>query len=257
MSFVSFIDIIGANAGKAPLVRGGVRAYYATGSVAIEETAAQVAAAKAAGMGIILIDQTRSLSLFAAGLADVADVEAGAAIPGTAAAAVAIRQSHTWASTLYVGYDNLAVLKAAISSPDGVFYGPANYNWSQAEAELLLDDNADWAYCQFGDNITNARTLVPGTDVTCGQAGCDIDVAQSWWADAFMIRKPSTVTVPAVEGDRVAAQAIPALLAAGLGFRTNPAINPVGENIVVSQTPGAGRQVAKGSIVDLGIKLVS
>jgi hypothetical protein len=257
MSFVSFIDIISANIGKAPIVRGSIRAYYITGSPDIEATAAQIAAAKAGGMGIVLIDQTRSLSLFAAGLADVADVESGAAIPQTAAAAVEIRQSHTWASTLYVGNNDLAGLKASIGNQDGVLYAPADYSWSQAEAEQLLDDNADWAYCQFGDNITNAQTLVPGTSVTCGKAGCDIDVAKASWAAQFMIVKPSGVVVPAVEGMRVVAQAIPALAAEGLTCRTNPAINPAGPNVVVSQTPGAGKRVARGSNVDLGIKLAS
>lgn len=93
-TFTEFIGITGANASKAPLVKGGLRAYYATGSDGIEETAAQVAAAKAAGMGVVLIDQTPSLSVFAAGLADVADVETSAGTPATAAAAVAQRQAH-------------------------------------------------------------------------------------------------------------------------------------------------------------------
>ena len=69
--FVDFIDITGGDASRAPFVKGGLRAYYATGSMGIEETAAQVAAARAAGMGVVLIDQTPSLSVFAAGIADV------------------------------------------------------------------------------------------------------------------------------------------------------------------------------------------
>jgi hypothetical protein len=191
MAFVPFIDITGSNASRAPLVHGGVRAYYVTGSQGIEETAAQIAAAKAAGMGIILIDQTRSLSLFAAGLADVADVESGAAVPATAAAAVALRQKHEWESTLYVSYSALPALRASVKNQSGVVYGVADYSWSIAESEELLNANADWVYCQYGDNITNKDTRVPGTSVTCGQAGCDIDVAKSQWANQFLVIPPA------------------------------------------------------------------
>lgn len=185
-TYVPFIDITGTNARLAPLVPGGIRAYYATGTQGIEETAAQIAEAKAAGMGIVLIDQTPGLALFAAGLADVADVEAGAAFPASAAAAVAQRQAHTWQSTLYVSYNSLPGLRAAIKNPAGVLYGVADYSWSQAGSEQLLDEHPDWAYTQYGDNITNAMTLVPGTNVTCGHAQCDIDIAKASWADQFL-----------------------------------------------------------------------
>lgn len=195
-TFTPFIDIISANAGRAPFVKGGVRAYYATGSPDIMETAKQIAAAKAAGMGVILIDQTFGLALFAAGLADVADIEAFAGTPGEAALAVAIRQTHKRQSTLYVSLSGLANLKAHISNPTGVLYGVADYSWSQAQSEQLLSQHADWAYTQYGDNITNASTLVPGTNVTCGQAACDIDVAKSSWANQFLPKPPTQLPGP-------------------------------------------------------------
>jgi hypothetical protein len=190
LMFVPFIDIISANAAKAPFVKGGIRAYYATGSSYIEETAAQIAAARAAGMSIILIDQTPSLSVFAAGLADIADVEPYAGTDSAAHRAVAQRQTHGWESTLYVSYDNLPALKADIASPAGVWYGVADYNWSQAESEALIGEHPDWAYCQYGDNISNAMTLVPGTNVTCGHAACDIDIARGSWAAQFLPKQP-------------------------------------------------------------------
>lgn len=190
MTFVPFIDVTGANASRAPLVRGGIRAYYATGSQGIEETAAQIAAAKAAGMGIILIDQTPGLALFRAGLADVGDVEFLAGTDWSAETAVTQRQAHRWQSTLYVSFSALPALRAAIRNPAGVLYGVADYSWSQAQSEQLLNEHEDWAYIQYGDNVTNAGTLVPGTNVTCGQAGCDIDIAKYSWAAQFLPKPP-------------------------------------------------------------------
>ena len=190
MTFVPFIDITGEHAHLAPLVRGGIRAYYATGSQGIMETAAQIAQARSAGLGIILIDQTPGLALFRAGLAHVADVEANAGTPESAATAVAERQAHTEQSTLYVSFNSLPALKAAIRNPSGVLYGVADYSWSQAQSEQLLTAHPDWAYTQYGDNISNAATLVPGPNVTCGQAACDIDIAKGSWAAQFMPRPP-------------------------------------------------------------------
>lgn len=188
--YVQFIDITASNFWKAPLVRGGLRAFYATGTPPIEETAAQLAAARAAGMGYFLIDQTPGLHLFAAGIAQVADIEAFAGTVQAAAAAVAMRQTHTEQSTLYVSYSGLPGLKDAIKNPTGVYYGVADYGWSLAQSQQLLAQNKDWAYIQYGDNISNAWTLVPGTDVTCGQASCDIDVAKVWWAAQFLPKPP-------------------------------------------------------------------
>ena len=194
MPYVGFVDVIGANSKKIPAVKGlGIIALYATGSEGIEATAAEVARFKNAGVGVVLIDQTPSLSVFAAGIADIADVEHYAGTPQAAINAILSRQAHGWQSTIYIGDDNLASLISMFSTEikrDKVLFGVANYNWSVTEAETLLADNPSWAYCQYGDNITNAGTKIPGTDVTCGQAGCDIDVAKASWADQFMIKPP-------------------------------------------------------------------
>ena len=190
--FVPFIDITGDNAANAPLVRGGIRAYYATGSGGVQETTAQVTAAKAAGMGIVLIDQTPGLALFATGQADVADIEAGAGTTPALIAAVRARQAHGWQSTAYVSYGSLAALRAALTGAGAdmslVLFGVADYSWSIADAERLLGENPDWAYVQYGSNLTNPRTLVPGTDVTLAQAVADINVGRPEWADQFLPR---------------------------------------------------------------------
>lgn len=189
MTFTQFIDVTSDNAGNAPLVKGGIRAYYDTGSSWVQETAGQVAAAKTAGMGIILIDQSPGLAKFATGQADVADIENGAGTTSALIAAVRTRQGHRWQSTAYVSYGSLAGLRTALSDAgldmSLVLFGVADYSWSIAGAERLLGENADWAYAQYGSNLTNPRTLVPGTDVTLEQAVADINVGRDSWAGQF------------------------------------------------------------------------
>lgn len=189
MTFTSFIDITGANFAKAPLVKGGIRALYDTGSSWVQETAVQVAAAKAAGMGIVLIDQSPGLAKFAAGHADVADIENGAGTTSALIAAVRARQAHRWQSTAYVSYGSLPALRTALSGAgldmSLVLFGVADYSWSITDAERLLGENPDWAYAQYGSNLTNPHTLVPGTNVTLEQAVADINVARPAWADQF------------------------------------------------------------------------
>jgi hypothetical protein len=186
IQFTDFIDITGSNASKAPYVAGDFRAYYATGSSGIEETAVQIQAARKAGMGIALYDQTSSLSVFARGWADIADIEKFAGTIDTAVAAVQERQGHGWQSTLYTSYDNLSALQAAIKDATGVMYGVADYSWSITQAENLLMENDDWAYVQYGDPESNPHTNVPGTFVTLVQCQADINVGRSSWADQFM-----------------------------------------------------------------------
>jgi hypothetical protein len=196
-NFVDFIDIIGSNANRAPLVHGGIRAYYITGTDGIEETAAQVAAARAAGMGVVLIDQTPSLSVFAAGLAQIADIEAYAGTATAAHKAVATRQAHGEPSGLYVSLDSQAALKAAISSPVGVGYWVADYSWSVTEAEDQLEVHPDWNAIQYGDPESNPASLVPGTSVTLRYAEADIDVAKATWANGFLPGAPKPAPNPA------------------------------------------------------------
>lgn len=190
MEFTEFIDITGANFGKAPLVRGGVRAFYVTGSSGIEETAAQEAAAKAAGMGVIRIDQTPGLGVFAAGNADVADVEPYAGTDSAAHAAVAERQHRGEQSVLYVSMANWPALKADIANPAGVSYWVADWSFSVLQAEQFLAVHADCVAMQFGDPATNPHTLVPGTLVTLQEAQADIDVAKTIWLTGFLPALP-------------------------------------------------------------------
>ena len=67
--------------------------------------------------------------------------------------------------------------------------------------------------------------------------------------------KPTQATVPNVMGQRVVQEAEPALKAAGFTYRTSVPVNPKNEYVVNSQTPRGGAKAAKGSRVDLGIKV--
>jgi hypothetical protein len=191
MTYVPFVDVTGTNSNNIPAVAAlGMIALYATGSDGIEATSAEIARFKNAGVGVVLIDQSPSLSVFAAGLADIADVEQGAGTTQTAVAAILDRQAHGWQSTIYLSYSNLDSMVSAFTSEvnqDLVLFGVANWSWSQAESEDQLAANANWAYCQYGTPETNPDTLVPGTNLTLSQAQCDIDIAQASWADQFML----------------------------------------------------------------------
>jgi hypothetical protein len=194
--YVGFVDVMGSNAHLVPAVPGlTFILLYATGSDGIEATAAEIARFKDAGIGVGMLDQTASLSVFAAGLADVADVEPLAGTIDAVVAAVLKRQAHGWQSTIYVSQSNLEALTDALIAAKIdlglVWFGVANYDYSEVTAEAALAANESWAYVQFGSPGTNGDTKVPGTDVTLAQAQCDIDVGKVEWVDQFLIKKPA------------------------------------------------------------------
>lgn len=199
--FTPFYDIVGADIPNVPLVKGALVAYYNTGTGIVPASAAQIAAAKAAGMGVVLIDQWPGGATFAAGTSDILDVESGAATVQDAINGVKARQAHGWQSTIYISYGALAALDDALRSAGCdmslVFYGVADYSWSQAQSETLLNQNPQWAYCQYGDPVSNPDTLIPGTNVTLSKANADIDVAKSSWAEQFMPDQPTPGPAPA------------------------------------------------------------
>ncbi len=207
MNYFPFVDVTGENSANIPAVAAlGIIALYATGSDGIEATASEIARFKSAGVGVVLIDQTPSLSVFAAGLADVADVEQGAGTTETAVAAILDRQAHGWQSTIYLSYENLDSMISAFTSQvdrDLVLFGVADWEWSQAQSEDLLAANPSWAYCQYGDPESNPDTLVPGTSVTLSQAQCDIDIAQASWAGQFVLTPLTPYPTPTGQSQTV------------------------------------------------------
>lgn len=193
MPFTPFIDITGVNSGKVPAIpQLGFVLLYATGTEGIEATAQEIARFRNAGVGVGLIDQSPSLSVFAAGIAHVAvaDVESGAGSAETAAKGCLARQARNEKSTVYCSENALQEVETTFLNMhvniDLVKYGIANYNYSRTEAEQKLVTNPHWAYVQYGDPASNPNTLVPGTSITLQEAQADIDIGNNDWLAQFL-----------------------------------------------------------------------
>jgi len=203
--FTEYSDVTGGDFGRAPLAKGFVRAVYLTelgSGSGIEITQAQVDAAHKAGMGLMGIDQTPSLSLFGSGQSKfgvpcaVADVEPYAGTDSAAHVTVPARQARGQESVLYVGYGNWAQLKAEIADPKGVFYVIAEWSWSLAAAQSFMLAHPEVRGVQFGDPNSNPNTLVPGTNVTLAMSQQDIDVGRTDWLSTFLPNAPAPAPSP-------------------------------------------------------------
>jgi hypothetical protein len=197
-----FTDVTGQSAPQDPIVHGSLVAAYLTGTGVVPWSAAEIQARRAAGEGVVGIDQTPGGQLFAQDgtfdgvRASIYDVEAGAGTPASAAAACRSRVAlGVKQHTLYVSLDSLPALRAAVAGIPGVVYGVANYAWSLAEAEAYIAANPDVVYVQYGDPQTNPNTDVPGTSVTLAQANADIDVARASWAAQFIPEEGTMASV--------------------------------------------------------------
>lgn len=190
MGYTQFADFIHDSVPLVPAVPGSLVALYATGTSDIVATAADIQKYRNNRCGVILIDQSPSLLMFAAGEADVADVENGAGTFGTAAAGVAQRQAHGWQSTIYLSQENVIPQINALGNPANVFFGVANWNDSLATAEQALSASPNWAYVQYGDPNSNPNTVVPGTNITLRDCNADIDVAKDSFANQFLMNPP-------------------------------------------------------------------
>jgi hypothetical protein len=195
MSFVQFSDVMGVDApydspdpAVLPLI-----ALYATGSLGVAATAAQIRHYRDAGVGVALIDQTPGLNAWAAGWADIADVEWQAGLAATAISGALSRQAHGWQSTIYVSASNhpalAAQMQAAGVDMSLVLWGIANWSLSLEEAEQSLGGNT--VFCQWASPSSNPATILPGTTLTLKEANADLDVALSSWADQFIPAKIS------------------------------------------------------------------
>lgn len=193
-SYLPFADAMGIYSRGLPANPAYYRivALYATGSDGIEATAAEILRFRANGVGVILIDQTPSLSVWAAGLADVADYENGAGAETAVIAGARARQARGWQSTVYAtlaSADALSpVLKANGVNMGKLLWGIADWNWSQAQAEAQLAANPTWAFVQWASPQSNPLTVVPGTggkDLRVLNA--DLDVASAAFGAQFLI----------------------------------------------------------------------
>lgn len=193
--FVQWIDIMGINSLKVPATKSlGLISLYATGSQGIEANAQERLRFIDAEVGIIWIDQTPSLAALAAGLAVIGDIEAFAGTFLAAANAAKARAKRNEYTTFYIsqdpwqGFKDYLVANGANMSL--VNFGIANYNDSEVTAEEFMALHPDVVYVQYGDNITNRNTLVPGTQLTLGDVSADIDVGRYSWAKQFYPAPP-------------------------------------------------------------------
>jgi hypothetical protein len=137
--------------------------------------------------GKVRVDQSDGLAHFAAGAADVADVERGAGTLAQFIEAAKERKAKDEDSTLYVSYDNLwgavhAVQAAGLTL--WVYYFVANYNWSLAEAIAFLNENEDVVGVQFASPSSNPDTDLPGSAMLLREAICDLSVKRGSWFPA-------------------------------------------------------------------------
>jgi len=193
-SFIPFADTMGIDSQHVPADPKFFRlvALYATGTNGIEATAAEIARFTNAGVGVVLIDQSPSLSVFAAGIAHVAiaDVEPGAGTPTTVAEGVLAREKKGLESTIYVSEANLQAAKDALhtSGADSnlVSFGLANWNLSQAEAETQISSDQSLAYVQWASPSSNPLTVLPGAGMDLAVANVDLNIADLTWAARFL-----------------------------------------------------------------------
>lgn len=205
--FVQWIDIMGINSLKVPAVKAlGLISLYLTGSDGIEASAAERLRFIDAEVGIIWIDQTSSLSVLASGLGAVGDIEAGAGTFLAAANAAKSRAKRGQHTTFYISQDPWQGFKDYLAA-NGVNmslvnFGIANYNDSEVTAEEFMSLHPDVVYVQYGDNVTNRNTVVPGTNpqLTLGDVSADIDVGRYSWAKQFYPVVPVPPTPPPHHG---------------------------------------------------------
>lgn len=99
-----------------------------------------------------------------------------------------------------------------------------------------------------GTGTTTKTTKTTGTKTTTKTTGTTKPITGT-------TPNQASVSVPDVEGMR-ANSAIGVLESKGLSWHGSPTRNPAHEYKVVSQTPAAGKKVAKGSRVDLGFQQI-
>lgn len=187
-SYTVMLDAIGADAGNIPAFAPKV-AGYVTGSDGVPWPS--TAWARFTQAGHVRIDQSPTLTAWASGGADVADMEDGAATQGTVIIQGLVRQAKGWWSFVYVCQANLASLQDAARAAGftKVQWWVANWNLSEEEAGAAL--GGDIVAVQFASPTSNPDTVVPGGTATLKDANMDLSVTIPSW---FAYRPP----VPAV-----------------------------------------------------------
>ncbi|MGA2412713.1 MAG: hypothetical protein ABSG46_20310 [Candidatus Binataceae bacterium] len=181
-SFDTMADFTGAAVASVPAsLTVGKVAGYVTGSGIVPWTATDFD--KYPDKVRIRIDQSAGGAAFAAGTAQVLDIETGAATDADAVTSVPERQKRGEYSTIYVAAGNLAALQAKLKDAGvkmhKVGYWVANWDLDQSQAVATLGNEV--VAVQWASPTENPTTLVPGTSLTLAQANVDLSVTLPGW----------------------------------------------------------------------------
>lgn len=183
--YVIQADTIHADVDKIPGNYIAVMGYD-TGSAGIDWTADDWGRFPMASH--VSVDQSSGLAQFAAGRADVGDVERGAATIDEFITAAHARKARGDFSTLYTSYANLPgyyhSVEVAGLGGGWVNYFVADYSMSLLTAISYLDSNAGAVGVQFASPSSNPGTILPGTTLTLKEANCDLSVKRASWMPA-------------------------------------------------------------------------
>jgi len=145
--------------------------------------------------GHVRIDQSPGLASFAAGHADVADVEYLAGTIGSFTVAIRerIAAGHQW-STIYGTDSTIAAAAAALQAAGqhGWYYGHvdcwlADWNLDEAQAAALIGRQVHGLTCravQWASPTSNPGLIVPGGSSTLAQLQVDLSIADAAWHPA-------------------------------------------------------------------------
>jgi hypothetical protein len=173
------VDTIGSDVANLPADLLAVMGYV-TGTDGIAWTEADWNRFPYAGK--VTVDQSESLDVFAAGHANVADIENGAGTIATFLDAAREREKLKIESYAYIQYDNLATLMNRVvkSKISNIRYFVANWNLSASEAVSMLN-RTNWVGIQFASPTSNPNTRLPGSALTLHQANADLSVKIASW----------------------------------------------------------------------------
>jgi len=191
-SYVIMLDATGSSSGNIP-ARAPKIAGYVTGSGSVPWLNSDWT--RFPDSGKVRIDQSPSLSAWAAGAADIADVENGAGTTGTAVEGALERKAKGWLSFVYVAGSNLAGMQSAMNAAG--LAGHVQYwvaDWSLNEAEAASKLTGDIVAIQYASPTSNPDMPVPGGTQALLQANIDVSVTiPSWFA--FIPPKPVSTGV--------------------------------------------------------------
>jgi hypothetical protein len=138
--------------------------------------------------GLVRIDQSPSLSVFAEGNADharvsEADIESGAGTIAAFVDAARRRESMKLQSTAYVDMSDYPSLVNAVGDSDvgGVRYFIADWSLDMDEAIAKLEKYGNWVGVQFASPSSNPNTNLPGSGLTLATANADLSVKRGTW----------------------------------------------------------------------------